>query len=298
MIQKILLPLDVDRDCQQHIRYGVELAATMGAGLSLLHVARPDRCSRRSGWHAEWESVAGAQPLPAPMIVVPGKPAEKIASYANSIDADLILMPTRGRGFLGQILFGSTTTDLLRIADRPVWIARPGSVASERPISAKRILCGVEFGSQGEEVLSYATKLAAASDGEVLVVHAVPEINEGTLLTILDDSGEIELRPESAERRLSAMTATIDVPYQVEVKTGDVSAIIRKLAKRWRADAIVAGHGRRTNRRQLGSNISDIIVRAPCPVIAYTGGPRRISLGGHGAYSRVSCPEEVLAVGR
>lgn len=295
MIQSILLPLDIAQDCRQQIRYGVEMAATMGAELSLLHVARPDRCGRRCGEHTEWESVAGAQRVPVPMTVVQGKPAEKIAGYANSIDADLILMPTRGRGFLGQILFGSTTTDLLRIANRPIWIAKPEAVATG-PVRAKRILVGVDFGSQGDAVLRYAAELAAASDGEMLVVHAVPEINEGTLMAVLDDSGDLELRPDSAERRLSAMTATIDVPYRMEVKTGDVAATMRKLAKRWRADAIVAGRGRRTNLRQLGPNISDVIVRAPCPVIAYTGGPRRIGQGG--AYSHVSSLKDVLAVAR
>lgn len=295
MTRRILLPLDLARDCQQQIRYGIEVASTMRAELFLLHVTRPDRCGRRPEWPAKWESRTGDQAVPAPMTVLSGNPAEKIAQYANTIDADFILMPTRGRGFLGQILFGSATTDLLRIVNRPLWIAKPASVAAAEPVRAKRILCCVEFGSQGEAVLRYAADLAAVSDGEVLVVHAVPEISEATMMTILDDCGEVELRADRAEERLAAMTATIDVPYQVEVKTGDVAAIMRRLAKRWRADVVVAGRGRRTNLRQLGPNISDIIVRAPCPVIAYPGRRRRLGVRGSETYGLASSRTEAMA---
>jgi nucleotide-binding universal stress UspA family protein len=266
MIQRILLPFDADRNNEHQIRYGREIAASVGAELYLLHVAAPGR-GRRSGGLAKRGPDVAARMLPAHR-VLSGRRDETIASYARSIDADLILMPTRGRGLFGQILFGSTTMDVLRIANRPLWVAKPKSVLLEQPVRCKRILCGVPLGAEGESVLRYAARLAKAYGGELLIVHAIPEISEAMLMVYgLDDSGEIELLPHAAHRRISSMAAALDVPYRVEAKIGDVAAILRKFAKQWRADVVVVGRGRRTDRWQLGTNIGDIIVRSPCPVI-------------------------------
>jgi len=216
------------------MRYGTEIAAALNAELCLLHVT--------------------------------GRPAETIASYANHVDADLILLPTRGRGLLGQVLFGSTTMDVLRIANRPLWVAKPQSVRAGRPIRNRRVLCGVELGAEGESVLNYAARWAAAWDGELLIVHVVPGI---------------EFLPEAARRRIASMAAAIDVPWQAETQAGDVAETIRKFAKRWRADVVVVGRGRKTDRWQLGANIGNIIARSPCPVITCPGRSMRIRPRGH-----------------
>jgi nucleotide-binding universal stress UspA family protein len=280
MIQKVLLPFDVARDNQQHIRYGREVAASMGAELFLLHVAGSSFRGLRPGWSPRWEADVEVRRRPS-HTVLGGRPAETIASYAHSIDADLILMPARGRGLLGQIMFGSTTMDVLRIANRPLWVAKQQSVLTEEPVRCKRILCGVPLGAEGEAVLQYAARLAKACSGELLIVHAVPEISEAMLMVYgLDDSGEIELRPDTAHRRVSSLAATIGVPYQVETKIGDVAAILRRFAKRWRADVVVVGRGRKTGRWQLGTSLGDIIVRSPCPVITHVGDARSIRPAG------------------
>jgi nucleotide-binding universal stress UspA family protein len=209
--------------------------------------------------------------------VLGGRRDETIASYAHSIDADLILMPTRGRGLFGQILFGSTTMDVLRTTTRPLWIAKPKSVLLEQPARCKRILCGVPVGAEGESVLRYAARFAKAYGGELLIVHAIPEISEAMLMVYgLDDSGEIELLPKAARRRICSMAASLDVPYRVEARIGDVAAILTKFAKQWQADVLVVGRGRRTDRWQFGANIGDIIVRSPCPVITVSRAPSLI----------------------
>jgi nucleotide-binding universal stress UspA family protein len=295
MIRKVLLPLDFCRDFQDYVRYGMEFAASMTAELYLLHVARSSRRSHQPRWSAECDVDDDTRRFVSQAVIRRGSPAETIARYANSIDADLILMPTRGRGLMAQLLFGSTTMDVLRMANRPLWVAKPQSITAEKPVRCKRILCGVELGSQGESVLRYASRLARACGGELLIVHAVPEISEAMLMVYgLDDSGEIELLPKAAHRRLTSMTATIDVPYQVEARIGDVAAILRKFAKLWRADVVVVGRGRRTGLWQLGANIGDIIARSPTPVITDPGSCRRIRAAGLGIIRSVAPVHPVL----
>lgn len=284
---KILLPLDVARDCRQQVRYGADVAASMNAELCLLHVAGTGRGAHRPRRSAEWD--CAAQTYLTHTVVLRGRPAEKIASYARFINADLILVPTRGRGLLGQIFFGSTTMEVLRLANRPLWVAKPQSLTTAKPVRLKRILCGVELGSQGESVLRYSAGLAKASGGDLLIVHAIPEISEAMLMLYgLDHSGEIELLPQAAHRKISSMAATLGVPYQVEARIGDVATILRKFAKRWQADVVVVGRGRRTDRWRVGANIRDIIARSPCPVMAYPGSSKRIWPAGSGTFRRVA----------
>lgn len=49
-----------------------------------------------------------------------GRPADEILAKADGVDADLVVMGTRGRGGLPEHLLGSTTRRVLRESDRPV----------------------------------------------------------------------------------------------------------------------------------------------------------------------------------
>lgn len=49
-----------------------------------------------------------------------GDPAEELISYSKDHDAECIVVSTRKRSRLGQVLFGSVTQSLLLSADRPV----------------------------------------------------------------------------------------------------------------------------------------------------------------------------------
>jgi Universal stress protein family len=140
MIRKVLLPVDACRDFQDYIRYGTEIAACMTAELCLLHVARSSRRSHQPRWSAECDFDDDTPRFVSQAVVRRGSPAETIASYANSIDADLILMPTRGRGLFGQLLFGSTTMDVLRMrTGRFGWLNR--SPSWRRSQSAVNAFC-------------------------------------------------------------------------------------------------------------------------------------------------------------
>ena len=56
----------------------------------------------------------------------PGKPAEAICNVAREVNADTIVVGSHGHGPLTALL-GSTSHDLLRIADRPVTVIPPGA---------------------------------------------------------------------------------------------------------------------------------------------------------------------------
>ncbi len=54
-----------------------------------------------------------------------GTPFREIASYAEKIGADLIVVPTHGRSGLSHVLFGSVAEKVVRVAKCPVLTIRP-----------------------------------------------------------------------------------------------------------------------------------------------------------------------------
>jgi nucleotide-binding universal stress UspA family protein len=56
--------------------------------------------------------------------VLVGEPGEAIAAYARDRDCDQIVMATRGKGILGNLLLGSTTTRVIELATMPVTLVK------------------------------------------------------------------------------------------------------------------------------------------------------------------------------
>src|SRR3712207_4249260 len=103
MFRKILLPVDA-HTTEDAVRYAGQVASTSGAELCLLHVAKESWYRSRQ---YSWPQEAYAWPIsglpPPSRLILPGKPGEMIVAYADHIEADLILMPTRGHGPLLEL---------------------------------------------------------------------------------------------------------------------------------------------------------------------------------------------------
>jgi nucleotide-binding universal stress UspA family protein len=56
--------------------------------------------------------------------VLQGKPADEIVAFADTIDADLIVLGSRGHGSIASALIGSVSRDVLHESRRPVSIVR------------------------------------------------------------------------------------------------------------------------------------------------------------------------------
>jgi nucleotide-binding universal stress UspA family protein len=56
--------------------------------------------------------------------VLTGNPADEIVAYADSIDADLVVIGSRRRGALASALLGSVSREVLRESRRPVLVVK------------------------------------------------------------------------------------------------------------------------------------------------------------------------------
>jgi nucleotide-binding universal stress UspA family protein len=239
--------------------------------LYLLHVVKKSRYrSYRYDWPDEADEHAGSGiPLPG-RLILPGSPAQMIVAYADHIDADLILMPTRGHGQLGQLFLGSTTMDVIRSTTRTVWVTRKPVLNLEVPFSCKRIVCGIDVNSEGYAVLQRAVKTAATWNAELIVVHAIPGLGDAVLTRYeLGGSDDIEMLSKAACREIRSMGTAASHPFKVEVTIGDPVETVNRAIRKWSADLVIIGRGKSTNRWSVGRNIGEIIARSRCPVITY-----------------------------
>ena len=112
-LRNILLPVDLDTPAGKAAGLALRLADALGcpeALLHVLHVGAPEEMPV--------VAVPAADEPRLRRILADGSIVNRIASTAAELEAELIVMPTRGRDGLLDALLGSTTEQVLRQAGR------------------------------------------------------------------------------------------------------------------------------------------------------------------------------------
>ncbi len=141
--KKILFPVDLSEVSPKLVPYVKEMAATFGAEVHLLFVARILQhfasiyVPHPSVNKFEAEIVKGAEQKLHEFVeeqfesdsctarVVLGDPAEEILNYAQAEGIDLIIIGTHGRKGLERIIFGSVAERVLKKSPVPVLTVNP-----------------------------------------------------------------------------------------------------------------------------------------------------------------------------
>lgn len=144
IIKKILVPIDFSQYSKFAFKLAKVISKNFKAGLEFLHVVEEEA-------HPEFYNIAsepileanptlekhilgnlikftGISENEAKYSVKEGKVAEEIRNYVLENQIDLIVMSVRGMGKLEQIVLGSNTERVVRIAPCPVLTARQGSL--------------------------------------------------------------------------------------------------------------------------------------------------------------------------
>jgi nucleotide-binding universal stress UspA family protein len=148
-MKKMLIATDGSPSAREAIDVGVELAAEQGAEITFVHVLPPDDyvvsgrmapavakphhvamdeselALREAADAAEQAGVAYA------LERVSGDTVDEIVAIADSADADLIVVGSRGRGPLTSTLLGSVSQGVLGESRRPVLIVRAAATNRE-----------------------------------------------------------------------------------------------------------------------------------------------------------------------
>lgn len=140
-MKAILIATDGSPSAQEAVEFGLELAEEQGAGAVFVHVAPALDVvpSPGFGWTAgvphevtdyDWSPLNEAMDLAkergieARTAMLRGDVVDEIVAYADTIDAELIVVGSRGHGAIASALLGSVSRGVLHEARRPVLVVR------------------------------------------------------------------------------------------------------------------------------------------------------------------------------
>ena len=147
MFTKVIWATDGSEHADRAMGAAVEVAKGDGAELHVVHVVEKLVSGRASGLDAfgnedeiktkvrgQATAIAHENGIKTVVHVLGArtlKVAEAIAEIAHQVDADLVVVGTRGHGAVGSLMLGSVTQGLLHISPCPVLAIPPSAVKSQ-----------------------------------------------------------------------------------------------------------------------------------------------------------------------
>ncbi len=155
-VKKILIATDGSQSALDAVELGLDIAEEQGAWPVFIHVApavrvlptggslfgltaaavprKPDESDRRPLVAAA--RLAAEREVDAVTDLVTGHPVEEIVRYADEIEADLIVVGSRGHGAVAGVLLGSVSRGVLHHAHCPVIVVRGAAAPVEAAVAA------------------------------------------------------------------------------------------------------------------------------------------------------------------
>ena len=303
-IQNIIVPIDFSKMSVQTIQIAKRLARRFGASIRLAHV-RQFNCAA--------DFVAPAPPM-VPFSFVPYeqdgeqtalKELKKVATecgvssascdvlggaasfdeicrFAQTIPADLVVMPTHGRTGLKHVFLGSTAERIVQHSSCPVLVTRGNAIQSDNGsrFRIKTTLVPVDFSNCSREGLRYAIAFASEFGAKIILLHATylgyVYSCEGT--AIYDIPGLQKAARKDAERKMRDLVRSVNfgtVKFEMAFTDGSPALDICGFAKDHEVDVIITStHGFTGLKHVLIGSIAEKVVRhAPCSVLVVPSHP-------------------------
>jgi nucleotide-binding universal stress UspA family protein len=296
-IRRILCPVDLSEHSRRALDHAVAIARWYGSRIIAIHVVSPAPVSAygpgpvvlepammnaadRDQLQASLDAFVQAESAHGVTIdtaIREGNTAAEILAQAADLPADLIVIGTHGRSGFERLLLGSVAEKVLRKAGCPVLTVprhHPGTVPAA-PVVFKRILCPVDFSTSAMRALDYALSLAQEGDGELTVLHVLPNGYENADV-VADDRmtlGDFMRRREADMRRMMKEAVPDEASMYCRVETALVNGspwreILKEAGDR-QSDVIVMGvQGRgAVDLMFFGSTTQHVVRQATCPVL-------------------------------
>lgn len=138
----IVVGVDGGDPSQLALRRSLEVAKTFGAELHVVHVAHVSpmvmaatqtapigvhhilEAERKRVWEHAAHEIDDAIEVVVKRVDLEGYPADTLLDYADSVDAVLVVVGTRGRGDLAALLLGSTSHRVVNTSTRDVLVVK------------------------------------------------------------------------------------------------------------------------------------------------------------------------------
>lgn len=212
----------------------------------------------------------GRETLTLEEVQRPGVSAsEVILSYADEIDADLIVMGTHGRKGAARVLMGSVAEAVTRHAVCPVLTVH-ADARSVRDEKVKTILVPVDFSESSSLAIRHAKELGHLYRAGLELLHVVEQVPY-PYFHVPAESSMVQNQTKRAREALAKLAEELlggGIRHSISVRSGRVATEILNHAREEDAGLLVIGsHGLGgLERLLLGSTAEQVIREAPCPV--------------------------------
>jgi nucleotide-binding universal stress UspA family protein len=278
MIEKILLADSGTGNTEAMMKVLMEIPLIQRANITVLHVVPPQVSAEgmTEKWEAGGRTLAEAiknlnlDPGHVTAMLREGDPKDVVITVAKEIDADLIIMGSRGLKGLKAILDNSVSQYVFQLSSRPMLLVKDDLYSIR---SVKRIMVAMDKSDSAQEGLKLGINLLRdVSGGELVLVHTVSNLKARPFdETEPDPSKDPVLTAAAAEAKRYGIKSTLAAPE------GKAGRRICQLADDKNVDLIILGSPDRRPSiakgmpdldRLLGESLSDYVrVYTPCPVL-------------------------------
>ncbi|MCK8823587.1 universal stress protein [Fuchsiella alkaliacetigena] len=275
LIEKALVATDFSEPARQLVNSVEELKAAGLKEVLLMHVvnASADYSILKSMQDNSEQELAKERQkienlgLEVKTLISVGSPANEITQIAQKEKMDLILIAAHGKGYVKEVLLGSTTFDVVRISEVPVLVEKFKNIGSADCQAVteekfKKVLIPTDF---SERSLSFIDKLKEAKD----------IIEEVVLLSVIEWS---KSKPEFEEfkdksyqqlKKLRSEFEELGIKVTNEVRAGYSAGGILAVAEEKDVSLIaMATRGAGTIKGLfIGSTANEVVRKAKQPVL-------------------------------
>lgn len=275
MYERLLVPTDGSVAANAAAKAAISISRQFDTDLFVLHVTDPEAPARVDDVFVREDTVEHVEKLASAadvevtgtIVDVEDSIPRTIVSHALDLGVDGLVMGTHGRGALDRFVLGSVTERTMAISPLPVLTVHEATETSDR---FDRLLVPTDGSACADAGGDHAARLAAATGGELHVVHVVdPD-------AVWDDvAGEmrvddLDAAKERAVEGVLSSAERFDVStVETAVLSGTPYQAIVNYAIDNDIDCIVMGtHGRTGLSRYLLGSVTERVIRtAPVPVV-------------------------------
>jgi nucleotide-binding universal stress UspA family protein len=198
-----------------------------------------------------------------------GRPAEEIAYLAQELEADLVVVGSRGLGLVKRLVVGSVSERVVQLDPCPTLVVRGG----EGSWPPSRVIVGDDASEEARRAGEVAAGIGTLFDARTLLVRVYPQVTVFKARRISHVRASKELLREgerSLERRAAELESVLGTRPEIRVVAGDAAAVIQEMAEEGGKPTLVAV-GRRgldaVGHFALGSVSSDVLRAVSGPVL-------------------------------
>ena len=277
LLEKILVPIDVNTDSTEQINAAIKLANAYKSEIIPMYVINDTELNdnikdivvksvTETLNEIKQVLVSNKVKVCEPEVIF-GKTVDTIVQKANSENANLILIGANEKKKRAKFKLGIISEQIIRESDIPVWLAN-----RENKTFVTNILCPVDFSESSKRALTNAILLARKFNASLKIITVYEPLEYVSRRINIDLNEENASRLKRVKDEMKDFVKEFNfegVNHKIKIKSGKANDEILNVIKKQNIDLLIMGTNGRTglSRFFMGSVTEKVIREMPCSFI-------------------------------